>query len=195
LALTPNGNYLYASNFLGPPPFFPGSTSVTPFTVTGGGSGLSVGSNFTVGFVPRGLAIDPTGRFLYVANYGDGTVSALTIGAGGALAAAPGSPYSTGSGAASKPLGASVDPTGNYLYVSNNTDNTASGWKINTITGALTPVPGSPYATGTGPYYLLAHLAPPPPLASVPAASMWSLMALGLLLAGTAGLLYRKVYR
>jgi 6-phosphogluconolactonase (cycloisomerase 2 family) len=192
LALTPTGGNLYASNFLGPPPFS-GTTFITPFTVTGGGTTLTAGSNVTVGSSPNGLAIDPSGKFLYVANQGSGNVSAFTIGAGGALSAVAGSPFASGSGAASRPLGASVDPTGNFLYVSNNADGTVSGWRINTTTGALTAVPGSPYATGTGPYYLLAHLAPAAP--TVPAASTWSLMALGLLLAGMAGLLYRKAYR
>jgi DNA-binding beta-propeller fold protein YncE len=192
LALTPGGGNLYASNYMGPSPFL-GTNYITPFTVTG--ATLTVGTNVTVGSAPNGMAIDPGGKFLYVANQGSGTVSAFTIGTGGALGGVTGSPFPSGSGATSRPYGASVDPTGAYLYVSNNADSTVSGWKIDATTGALTAVPNSPFATGTGPFYLLAHLAPAPPSSAVPAASTWSLMALGLLLAGLAGLLYRKAYR
>jgi 6-phosphogluconolactonase (cycloisomerase 2 family) len=191
LALTPTGGTLYASNFLGPSPFT-GTNFITSFTV----SGATVGgaTTVTVGNSPNGLAIDPSGKFLFVANQGSGTVSAYTIGGGGALTAVPGSPFVSGTGA-SHPTGASVDPTGNFLYVSNQANGTVSGYSITqsgASAGALTPVAGSPFTTGTGPWYLLAHLAPS---TTVPAASTWSLAMLGILLVGMAGLLYRKAYR
>jgi DNA-binding beta-propeller fold protein YncE len=44
-----------------------------------------------------------------------------------------------------------VDPTGKFAYVTNGNDNTVSGFSIDGKTGALTPVPGSPFAAGTGP--------------------------------------------
>src|SRR5204863_6947708 len=39
-----------------------------------------------------------------------------------------------------------------FAYVANQTDNTVSAYTINAGTGALTPVAGSPFATGTGPF-------------------------------------------
>jgi len=49
---------------------------------------------FLDGTHPADLAIDPSGRFLYVANAGSDTVSVMTIGAGGELAI--GTPLSAG---------------------------------------------------------------------------------------------------
>lgn len=40
---------------------------------------------------------------------------------------------------------------GDFVYVSNNGSNTVSAYAINPTTGALTPVTGSPFATGSGP--------------------------------------------
>jgi DNA-binding beta-propeller fold protein YncE len=42
-----------------------------------------------------------------------------------------------------------VDPTGNYLYGTEAGEDALSGFKIDTGTGTLTPLPGSPYAEGT----------------------------------------------
>ena len=42
-----------------------------------------------------------------------------------------------------------VDPTGNYLYGAQSGEDALSGFKIDTETGTLTPLPGSPYAEGT----------------------------------------------
>ena len=38
-----------------------------------------------------------------------------------------------------------------FAYVANYEDNTVSGYSIDRKTGALTPVPGSPFATGDFP--------------------------------------------
>ena len=39
-----------------------------------------------------------------------------------------------------------------YAYVADSGDNTVSGYSVNAATGALTPVPGSPFAAGLSPY-------------------------------------------
>ena len=175
LAITPNGLYLYASNFTG-------NATVTAFTVSG--TTVTLVNNYATDLLPNGLAIDPSGKYLYVATL-IGMVDQFTVGAGGVL-----TPIGSGSIAAgSQPTGATVEPTGHYLYVSNYADNTVGSYSIGG-TGALTSV--NTVAAGTGPYYLLAHLVPS---ATVPASSGWSLAALGLLLAGLSGLLYRKAYR
>jgi 6-phosphogluconolactonase (cycloisomerase 2 family) len=44
-----------------------------------------------------------------------------------------------------------VDPAEHFLYVANTIDNTLSVLAIASTTGALSTVPGSPYATGTSP--------------------------------------------
>jgi len=41
-----------------------------------------------------------------------------------------------------------VDQSGRFLYVSNRNAGTVSGFRIDEATGALTAVPGSPFAAG-----------------------------------------------
>ena len=43
-----------------------------------------------------------------------------------------------------------------FWYVVSNGDNYLSGYSMNPTTGALTPVPGSPFATGAGPFGVIA---------------------------------------
>jgi len=43
-----------------------------------------------------------------------------------------------------------VDPAAPFAYVANGGDNTITAYSIDATTGALTPVSGSPFATGVG---------------------------------------------
>jgi DNA-binding beta-propeller fold protein YncE len=54
-------------------------------------------SPFAAGNAPLSVAVDPTGKFAYVANNGSNTVSAYSIGANGALTSL-GLPFTAGSG-------------------------------------------------------------------------------------------------
>jgi DNA-binding beta-propeller fold protein YncE len=97
--------------------------------------------------------VDPAGKFAYVANYQDATVSGYSINAAtGALTSVLGSPFPTsGCGAGESlcfPTSVAVDPTGKFAYVS---FGNISGYTINATTGALTPIPGSPFPAGGGP--------------------------------------------
>ena len=51
------------------------------------------GSPFAAGSGPVSVAVDPTGKFAYVANVDGSNVSAYSIGANGALTPVPGSPF------------------------------------------------------------------------------------------------------
>ena len=78
------------------------------------------------------VAIDPAGKFLFVPNPSNGTVTVLTI-MSGAL--------NTGSGAfaaSTSPVAAATDLTGKYLYVANFGSTTVSQYTIDSTTGALT---------------------------------------------------------
>jgi hypothetical protein len=44
-----------------------------------------------------------------------------------------------------------VDPSGAFAYVANEFSNSISAYTIDGATGALSPIPGSPFATGAGP--------------------------------------------
>jgi 6-phosphogluconolactonase len=112
-------------------------------------------SPYTVGSGAQSVVIHPSGKFLYVANpgqgendvslfdiYGDGTVSEIT----------PRTPTGT------LPFVLAMDPAGNYLYVANVLSNNISVFSINTTNGALTPVtevpsvPGSPFPINMVPH-------------------------------------------
>ncbi len=63
------------------------------------------------------MAVDPTGKFAYVANYTSDNVSAYSHGSNGALTELKslGSPFAAGGG----PISVTVDPTGKFVYVAN----------------------------------------------------------------------------
>jgi DNA-binding beta-propeller fold protein YncE len=117
---------------------------------------LTPANSYIVGLTPQGIAIDPTGSFLYVSNSGDGTVSAFTINpTTGALTAIAGSPF-TASGVASTvtPTALAIDPSSQYLYVANGDARTISVFTITAGTGVLIPgnlaVPCTNATSGTG---------------------------------------------
>lgn len=105
----------------------------------------------TVGHIPYDAALSPSGGFLYIPNFQDATISAFTVNqTTGALTAVTGSPFADGD---IEPAAAVVSPSGKYLFVANFSTGNAgsiSVFSINTTTGALTAVTGSPF-TGSGP--------------------------------------------
>jgi hypothetical protein len=92
------------------------------------------------------VAVDPTGKFAYLANLGN-NVAAYSIAANGALTPVKGSPFAAGV----NPISMAVDPTGKFAYVANASGNNVSAYSI-AANGALVPVPGSPFAAGNGPF-------------------------------------------
>jgi 6-phosphogluconolactonase len=90
------------------------------------------------------VAIDPTGRWAYVANGPSSTVSQYRIDATGALTPLSPPTVSTGNIASS----VTVDPSGRTVYVANQGSDTISQYNIG-VTGTLTPL--SPPTASTGP--------------------------------------------
>ena len=111
----------------------------------GGASWNIGGSPFASGANPLAAAVDPSGKFLFVANEGDNTLSAYAIGAAGELSAITGSPFSVGN----QPQGVTADPSGKFVYVAT-ADGNVYGFSLNTGTASFTPITGSPFpANGT----------------------------------------------
>jgi 6-phosphogluconolactonase (cycloisomerase 2 family)/uncharacterized protein YunC (DUF1805 family) len=102
----------------------------------------------------EGVAVDPTGRFVYVVNnISSGTVSQYSINSStGALTS-----ITTAVAAGANPRGAVVDSTGRFVYVTNYLDDNISQYSINQSTGALTSITtaissgGRPTAIATDP--------------------------------------------
>jgi DNA-binding beta-propeller fold protein YncE len=84
---------------------------------------------------PAWLAIDPSGRFLYVVNHTSESVSIFAIDwRTGALTAVEGSPVRAGA----KPWSVEVDSDGAGLSVAHLEDTDISRFRIDAVTGALT---------------------------------------------------------
>ncbi len=142
LLITPDNTKVYVSL---------GNLGVQVLTLSTGGA-LSSGNAPTI--LPpyskstspsdTGLASDPNSKFLFVAEINTG-LRALSIGTGGALNEISGSPYTAGSG----PTAVMVDPTGAYVYVTNKQANANGiyGFTLNTTSGQLTAITGSPFSS------------------------------------------------
>lgn len=114
------------------------------------------GSPFAAGSTPFRVAVHPSAKFLYASNLNDpmGSISAYTIDpTRGALAEIAGSPFATQAGFPG-PGRLAIEPGGKYLYVglggTANPNHFVAAFSIDPSTGALTPVPGSPFSTGNG---------------------------------------------
>jgi 6-phosphogluconolactonase (cycloisomerase 2 family) len=118
-------------------------------------SGTAFSAGFTAGANPGAMAIDPTGRFMYVTDTANAQLVLLAIDpTTGVLSpvTGSGSPYTTDAGAAA-PFAVSIDPSGHFVYVGNTALGTISMYTADPITGALTTVgAGTPltYPGATG---------------------------------------------
>jgi 6-phosphogluconolactonase (cycloisomerase 2 family) len=139
VAVDPTGQFAYEANLSG--------NTVSAYSIGSDGALTPVpGSPFRTNGIAVSVAVDPTGQFAYVANAGGNTVSGYSIDRNtGALTPVPASPFAAGS------VPNSVAVTAQFAYVTNrdqstvSDESTVSGYSIDRKTGALTPVPGSPF--------------------------------------------------
>jgi len=130
-----------------------GTPSVAAYAIDGSTGFLTSvpGPSVTTGSLPLSINVDPAGTFLYVVNSMSNDVSAYAIDrATGALTSLQSSPY---------PMGVSyigafeseIDASGRFLYVGGERTGSIGSifaFTIDATTGALTPVPGSPFDPG-----------------------------------------------
>ncbi len=91
---------------------------------------------------PTGIAIDPSSRFLYVANEGDGRIYQFSIKRETGDLAMVGE-GSVDNGAASHPQQIVISPHGDFVYVTNSgkgSDGSIAEYAIDSATGALKPL-------------------------------------------------------
>lgn len=142
VAIAGSGKFVYASAY--------DSSTGSP---TGYVFGFSVGSNgvltplsgspWAAGKQPSAITADPSGSYLYAADYGSGSVLGYSISAEGALAQLSGSPFPSGN----QPSAIAADPNYPYLFVTNSLDANVTAFSISN--GALTRL-GS-FSTGLDP--------------------------------------------
>lgn len=111
------------------------------------------GKPLTVGQNPIAMLADPTHTFLYIACYVGNNVYAFKMTTGtGILTPLSPALEPTGAGPVSLAINPSNNNSNEYLYVSNNTGSTLSGYTVNLTTGGLSNplapfifTPGNPY--------------------------------------------------
>ncbi len=134
------------------------SNNVSAYQIKPNGGLLAVPSSpFSAGGAPNSVTVVPSGRFAYVADMIPGSVSGFSVAKNGMLTPIPGSPFAAPTGTAF----VTNDPSGRFLYALNcgaNCSGSGPGdiaaYTIDQQTGALTPISGSPFATGQWPYSL-----------------------------------------
>ena len=106
---------------------------IAPIPIINASTGAltSIGAAVASGAGPQSVAVDPTGRFVYVANYGAATVSMYSINASTGALTSIGAAVASGAG----PYGVAVDPTGRFVYVANYGASTVSMYVISNFMG------------------------------------------------------------
>jgi 6-phosphogluconolactonase len=134
--------------------------------ITGGLSGFTIdgstGSLTSLGNSPLTLpanetfsSIDPSGRFLYVTNASSSAnLTGFSVNLNsGKLTTINGAPWSVPVPPNGAPGFLIVDSTGKFLYIDTGSQG-LFGYTVSGIDGGLTPLSGSPFATGAGVTFL-----------------------------------------
>ena len=149
----PAGKFLYVANADS------NSKNISGYAISGATGVLTqmTGSPFQADVDTRAIIVDPSGKFLYAANASSNDVSAYTINsASGVLTQIAGSPFAL-PGGASIPQSMAIDPAGKFVFVGDTASSDICVFSINSASGALTVVPGSPFNTGQAAYSLAVH--------------------------------------
>jgi 6-phosphogluconolactonase len=109
-------------------------TPVPGTSITTDSTGKTVATGFGAGTTPSAIAEDPSARFVYITDQATNQLYGNVVSSNGALVAMTNGPFATGI----FPVGVTIDPRGEFLYVANLTSSTVSAYAINTATG--TPV-------------------------------------------------------
>lgn len=136
----------------------PSLGSVALLYINGATGAVSLGAKTPTieNFSPFGLALLKSKKLLYVVNAHADTIETFNIAPDGTLTPSSASPTQAGNG----PYAAVIDPTGQYLLVtntagSNNDGGDVSVYAIDSTTGALTEVSGSPFRANSSPTEIL----------------------------------------
>jgi 6-phosphogluconolactonase (cycloisomerase 2 family) len=121
----------------------PGTGVLTPFDCVVPGADIAC----PAGESPQSAAVDPAGRFVYVANEESNSLSvALINSATGTWAFPSGSPIAAPAGTIG-PVSVTADPSGRFVYASHLSGH-ISGYVIDQTSGRPTAMAGSPFDSG-----------------------------------------------
>jgi 6-phosphogluconolactonase len=146
LGSSPGSNLLYAAD----------SGTIDMFTISAAGVPTAIPGS---PFLPESgfsIVVDPSGNFLYAADDDPpGGIFAFTTDSAGALAAIPDSPFTIPGQTVANSLPIGIVDNGSYVYAALSQANQIAAFAIASVdgafTGALTPVPNSPFPAGTTP--------------------------------------------
>lgn len=132
------GHFLYASYG------YQSAGTLASYRIDRSTGGLSLASTISIES-PVGIATDPSGQYIYAYTLNGLLVGYAVDPSNGSFSPIPGNPYSFPSGTAATELVSSA----RYLYVGTAYDRGQKGeifgFQIDSTTGALTPLPGSPF--------------------------------------------------
>lgn len=121
-------------------------TSPTQNCIVINGTGVIATANVT----DVSVACSDVGRFAYVSNAGDDTISETAIDSTTGALTTIGT-VATGA----SPYAISGSPDKQHVYVVNQVSNNISAYAVNTTSGTLTQIAGSPFPAGTDPQALV----------------------------------------
>ena len=140
-------SFLYAAN--------DGSGTISAYAINPVGGSLArvAGSPFPTSASPLDLDVNCAGNLVFVVDDGSyngsySTIDVFSLARDGSLAPVPGEPFYNGSSSTNG--GLALSPNGQYLFVTDTFSSEISSLAVSSD-GALSQVPGSPYATSDWP--------------------------------------------
>jgi 6-phosphogluconolactonase len=109
-------------------------TPTSGTAITTDSTGKTVATGYGAGTTPSAIAEDPSARFVYITDEATNQLYGNLVQNDGSLVPMTNSPFATGI----FPVGVTIDPRGEFLYVANFSSNTVGAYAINVATG--TPV-------------------------------------------------------
>jgi 6-phosphogluconolactonase len=147
VTLDPNDLFVFT---LGSPMPAPYSGIVDSFLLSGNGTPTTISASQG----PSGAAVHPSGEYIYVANSGTNLISEFSVNASSGALTSIGTVQVPIAGSSAGLSSVVVEPSGQYLFASDQNANLVYIYSINPSTGALTAASTPSIGTGSGPYAL-----------------------------------------
>jgi 6-phosphogluconolactonase (cycloisomerase 2 family) len=142
IAIDPGKKFLYVGNADS------GAHSFSIFNIASDGTLTQTLPDVTFpdGITPRALAIDASGKYLLITtNFAGQNLLVYSLNGGN------GAPTQIGAYTAnSSPNNLTISPSSNFVYVANEDVSLITAFSLDSATGNLTPIPGSPFPAGAG---------------------------------------------